>query len=86
MRGIIKCLRSKIGGCGCVPVVCAGCGAVAGCLPDVCGPVCYRPRRLNLFTYPTGETVAGVHSGDSSVLVCMLKLTFYGSTRTIFAK
>ena len=86
MRGIVNILRSKIGVCGCVPVVCAGCGAVAGCLLTVCGPVRCHPRCLNLFTYPTGETVAGVHSGDSSVLVCMLNLTFYGSTRTIFAK
>jgi len=69
VRGFLNILGSKLARSGCVPVVCAGCGAVAGCLPDVCGPVCHRPRRLNLFTYPTGETVAGVHSGGSSVLV-----------------
>ncbi len=40
-----------------MPVVCPGCSAVAGCLPDVCGPVCSHPRCLNLFTYPSVETV-----------------------------
>ena len=30
---------------------------VAGCLSYVCGPVCGHPRCLNLFTYPSVETV-----------------------------
>ena len=55
--GFFNTLGSENGCAGCGRFVCAGCGAVAGCLPDVCGPVCGHPRCLNLFTYPSVETV-----------------------------